>query len=494
MTTNCSNNCPGCKLPSDPYDPCCPGTTGSYTTSDITNAFAFAYAQINKIKSEDPNLIKKYCENGNNCFQWKTHSENQTWPISHLNSPDKLKNYDSTKPYPWENWYEWASAGHIHIVDAQTCNKASQLPYTCSESGCKMRDAKDLASPYLEWRTSMCDISDNTGISCTPIGECSNDRNCSGINNICKNGKCTCSPDSGCHGNSECVKDPTSNDWFCESKNTGGCFVGNFILKQWCENPQSRCAPLNDSTPPSYPAECKGSDSSPGVTDVPPFYYNSDIGSCFMTPDYCGRFLVDADKKTTKTCNSDNDCTSDPLLGSNFKCVPQSGGKKCIGPLTQCENPGSDPSKAAWWAENFTVGKTLFRLFKSGKACNKEEFKQTVLKKLNILPEKLEKLVDSKLIDKKTLLVKNFIPEIDLYMITWNKQTNLTPVNEVSVDSSQIRKKYPQLLKIKNNKEYLVITKEDIKQDNNLKRLFSIIGMKKDLMEILEMYIQDKKK
>ncbi len=51
----------------------------------------------------------------------------------------------------------------------------------------------------------------------------------------------------------------------------GKCILGNFALRDWCENPHSR----------------RAGQFVAGVTNTPPFHYNQTTGNCEMTKDYC---------------------------------------------------------------------------------------------------------------------------------------------------------------------------------------------------------------
>ena len=463
-----------CTIQPGPDDVCCPGTHASYTTTDMLNALAFARAQVNMIKAADANksgtdLNKKYCNGKTDCFQWKLHRNNQTWAPAQF-KPSDLKSTDRTKPYPWETWTDWTTGGHIHIVDKDICQAAGQVPYECDSSGCDWVDKKKLTAPYTEWQTSMC-FKSGDDIQCKTIGECISDENCSG-QNTCVNGKCTCTADMECNGTSKCVNN------VCET-GKAGCFMGNFLLKQWCEEPISRCAKLSDGT---FPKECEGSSTEMGVTDVPPFFYNTDNGSCYMTPDYCRRFGVNTNN--TKECTTDTDCAT---VHSDAKCInqPDLNKKMCVGPTTDCE------SGSLW---EMVVGKTLFRMWKSGVKCEAyENPTQNILEKLDKLPEKLEKLIDPKFIDNKVTLKKNFIPGIDLLMVRWNKKSGKETLNEMCFDSEQIKQKYPYLLSVKNNNLYLTISKSQIRHDPKLKQIYGILGLNKDLTQIFATYAVVKK-
>lgn len=74
-----------------------------------------------------------------------------------------------------------------------------------------------------------------------------------------------CPADSKCGTSGKCI--PAKP--YLEYRNDK-CVYGNFALKKWCEFPnQRRLTPTK------------------GVTDVPPFQYNPDTGSCNITREYC---------------------------------------------------------------------------------------------------------------------------------------------------------------------------------------------------------------
>lgn len=73
----------------------------------------------------------------------------------------------------------------------------------------------------------------------------------------------------------KCVLERPYLEW--RPTETGGkCIFGNFAHRRWCTFPHQR----RDKP-------------EPGVTDVPPFRYDSLTGKCHITPDYCKRMQVD---------------------------------------------------------------------------------------------------------------------------------------------------------------------------------------------------------
>jgi hypothetical protein len=66
-----------------------------------------------------------------------------------------------------------------------------------------------------------------------------------------------------------------------QGQQIGKCILGNFALRDWCENPHSR----------------RAGQFVPGVTNVPPFDYDQTTGICSMTKPYCDYMGVGFTKK-----------------------------------------------------------------------------------------------------------------------------------------------------------------------------------------------------
>lgn len=72
----------------------------------------------------------------------------------------------------------------------------------------------------------------------------------------------------------------------------------------------------------------------------------------------------------------------------------------------------------------------------------------------------------------KSLASKDFAGKgINLYVINWKKNEGIDSYNDVGFIADEIEVVYPHIIKIKNGKKYINISKKDIK-DNNLKRIF----------------------
>ena len=471
---------------------------GVLTPVDMAMAYAYAVDQVNRLKCNDKELLDKLCGKDKKCLQWKKSESKRIWPM-----PDKISTHECAKVGPnspdcitqmgtpdcqpvegtGKNYCVYkpkdAQSGSCHIIEPNFCKSQSTVPYKCDDTTCKFLDKDQLKDKvYVEWNefsgtcdtNKLCDASNK----CTPPEIC--------VNGLCKsyggstcptgqtclNGKCTCKTDDDCDGSSTCDKSSGT----C---NIGGrCILGNFLLKQWCEKPQSRCTKDYDG---NYPSDCKGSNESPGVTDVPPFFYDDTSGQCYMTNNYCKRFGVDYNKKS---CKTDNDCTKPE------KCFTDpndpGSGSYCTGPGSECEETSGQK------AGEFFLGKTLFRMFKSDVKCEgyqppvstpasyqKKEMEnklKSIFKSFNNLPEICEKLADTKMMEKIDLVNKNFIPGIDLFLCKFKPESNVTPLIKIGFDAKQVQKVFPKLVIKKKGLLYIKISKKDINNDNRLKRIY----------------------
>lgn len=450
---------------------------GVLTNVDMVQAYAYASDQVKRIKCNDSELIRKYCKDDDpQCFKWKQNDSNRIWrmpsyltntPCSQIGdnssecreemgAPDCIQDTRTPSPSPTGKICGYApldvQSGHCHIMSEKLCNLNQTIPYTCNQDECNFLDKDKLANAsYVEWHPN--------------TGQCGDDNVTCSLPSVCVNKKCTCKKDDDCRGSSVCNKDGN-----CEGG--GVCMLGNFLLRQWCENPQSRCKKNSDGT---YPDECKGSSSTPGVTDVPPFFYNENTGKCFITKDYCQRFGVDYSGGTD--CSDSNPCT-----GEGMACYKGT----CTGPGSECTTTTGQK------VGEFFVGKTLFRMFKSPNlkcdSQDKENFTQgyttdgfapklaSMYESFNKLPETIEKMLDPSMIKSKILVHKNFIQGIDLYFIIWKDSANMDTEGQISYDISQIKKKYPFLLKKRDGLLYIKISKKDIGNNNDLKRIYLSLG------------------
>ena len=245
---------------------------------------------------------------------------------------------------------------------------------------------------------------------------------------------------------SDCTMDKNSKypytEWAIDEKGDGKCIVGNFALRQWCENPISRCAKDSNG---NFPSECQGNSSQPGVTDVPPFFYDRHKSMCYMTHDYCNVF---GREYTLGGCNNNSDC------GTGYTCVQQNTGKYCTGIASDCQKSAGEK------AGEFFLGNTLFYMLDKGvaKCKSKEEFTEN-----------------------RKLLGADFGGKgINLY---------LGKDEDIGFDIEEVKKVYPGI--IKNGK--ILIEKEDLK-DVNIKRIYLTMKSKSWIRDLLISNIKNRTK
>jgi hypothetical protein len=352
---------------------------------------------------------------------------------------------------------------NANTCKSKKCNNgfcSCSLPSDCDSNKCQ--DGICQTPPntqYTEWRSD---------ITCSDSEPCPNGLNCSSQN------KC-----EGCRTSEDCPGASTCDSGVC----TGGrCILGNWALKQWCEQPLSRCQPNDDGT---YPDSCNGSSNSPGVTDIPPFAYNPKTGKCHITKKYCDYFSLGYDSPVT--CKNNEDCGNNRIcnmqLGEDIGiCHPLTcendndcGGKEticsggfCTGPTSDCyKNVGQDIGE-------FIYGKTIFRWFfmNHGK-CNESYEPKKLPEQLNNLfrnfPEKVVVKADQQDMIRKKIIYKNYVGNINLYYIEWKDKTKGT-----GVDASEVYKEFPNTIFKQKDKKVVIIKKADVikEKDPKLKKLY----------------------
>lgn len=461
---------------------------GSWTSSDLLAAMAYARDQINYQKCKDTDILKEVCPQGTtDCLVWKENTNNKLWTTPNLTTTQqctKDKDCDNGQGAPQcltdpQNPSkkvcsfkpDQVNSGSCNIATEEMCSSQSVLPYTCSDGkctiiyekkkctqndSCKSKECKDgyckcstdsdcksgkcdngicLTTPssqYLEWRPE---------ITCSDVTPCPG-----GLK--CIDGKC-----KGCTNNGDCPGNATCTNGAC----TGGrCVIGNWPLKQWCENPSVRCTKGDDG---KYPEFCKGSSKSPGITDVPPFVYNDKSGTCHISPDYCKRFDVNytSGKGETKNCKNDSDCGD-----YTHTCV----NGDCVGPKSKCtESTGQKIGE-------MVMGKTIFGFFNTGlKSCPEKYEPEKLPEQLHTMfknyPDKTVVRADKKDMLVRKIIFPNYIGKINLYYIMWNDNTKGT-----GVDASEVRKEFPNNVFKKDGKKVIMVKKADIKSNPKLKKLY----------------------
>ena len=475
---------------------------GSWTTSDIVAAMAYAKDQINYQKCKDQDIMKKICPGGKtNCLVWKENTNNKLWVTPDLTTEHVCKtDTDCNDIYGAPQCLmddirgekvcsfkpDKINSGTCNIATKELCDASSKLPYQCDEKGnckliyedkkCKTKDDckkgkcekglcmcssdDDCASKKCE--NGVCKTTPNTDyVEWRPDITCSTDEPCIG-GMVCSNdGKCQCKDDGQCPGNATCV------DGIC----TGGrCVIGNWPLKQWCEMPKSRCQADKDG---NYPSMCKGSADAPGVTDVPPFAYNDETGSCHITKPYCDYYKIDYEGGGS--CTTDADCggEADYTQTCHMKNPADTTGT-CVGPNSDCHV--STGQKVG----EFILGATIYRYFKSDTSgChNQDEVKEgyepkKLATQLNDLfssyPEKVIVKGDKRDMVARKMIYPNYIGKVSLYYIVW-----LDGKKGVGIDASEVRKEFPKNVFKKDDRKVVMVKKSDVIEggDQNVKKLY----------------------
>lgn len=389
-----------------------------HTALDYGLAQAFAQDQIDHALCTDPEVVRAFCKDKGNCIKWRPQPNRQLWnkPRSYSDvvceTDADCSDVSAKTPYctQAENGLKLCAydpvlnkdvfnTGTCEIVSQAKCEEFSKSPYVCNSNKTDCPLTEDLDMRYYEWHYT--DL-----MKCDPeTSPCPG-----GANSRClASGECTCQTDADCLGTATCqASDKTPGEKVC--KGGGRCVLGNHVLREWCENPKSRCTPTPapdakdckvDGDCPSgkscfrkkcvgpadYPTECKGSDRAPGLTHVPPFYYHKNIGKCFMTAPYCDKYVSDFALADGRTCTTDDDCTpvswsedewknyfskdsicaSGRCVGAAKRCSSQSDCSAdsvchegyCTGPRSQCGNTKGGEF-AGMNAIEMTIGKTAY--------------------------------------------------------------------------------------------------------------------------------------
>lgn len=426
------------------------------TSVDLIHAIAYARQQVAYLKCQDSEIVNTVCNSnpsgnlpagGGTCIKWKQ---------------DESQAYFS-KPV---NYYR-----HTCSTD-DDCYMGKCIDGKCSctsDSDCgnlnclsDPKDPSDLICGYAPDFVASGNCVFTNKQACLSQGQLPWDCSACGPQGN-KPGQCTTV--SGAAGGTG-PQFPYL-EWHEDEQGNGKCVLGNFLLKQWCEYPCTRCIP--DSTG-KYPTECTSGVNTPGVTDVPPFFYDSSKGSCYITHDYCDHYGL---RYTGNSCQKDEDCNKGDF------CDLRTGTGKCTGPDTKCYTPTKD--KIA----QFFVGRTLFYMMQKGKVCEKftssrkeekselEEIKDDIKQNLSKIPSTVLFLYDPKKITKEKILMKNYAGNnINLYLFEIEKEKAV-----VGFKPSEIENKYPSLVQHHYDGTISIsIDKSDLQGDKNLKRIYLSLG------------------
>jgi len=477
----------------------------SWGAPEETSAALYAMNRISKDKCTDPTLLAKYAtrlpDNPTSC------DESHTCPEGHVCKEGLCY----TSPFKWVEtptstmWRcpdaikDSCEAGVCRIVDENFCLSSSQLPWTpIYKSGqsptfnslpqnvpCETnKDCKNIAGyskglgecvttakgqkmcspvmPYLEWHPSLPWTEHDV---CGPAGN-------AGINKKTKK-------DSNC----------------------GRCVFGNHSLRKFCEFPITR------RKEPTH-----------GATDVPPFCYNKSDGSCRMTPSYCKWEGIKYTDNGSDGSNKDVESGQFACDRKDAKCYVPKGqqmGEFFIGKTLFRDKQklvegliatagilsGGPAGYALAAGADYGIEKTGFlkndrsRYFSPAYDKNyfKEDFehlpvisteeaKETISKNYvdNLInqvkkgfqksPNTIKKLIDDKYIKTKKIISKNIAGEgINIYAIEWIDSLNDN--SSMGFIASELKTKYPHLIKEIDGKQHLIMNKKDI-TNKDLKRLY----------------------
>lgn len=459
---------------------------GVPTMVDIANANLFADAQVDRARCQDPEVISGVCSYGNagggNCISWVEDKTNQKYPTP--------SNYFRRECATDSDCIAQNGMG-ICVNQKCQCATDSDCKYGMT---CRNEPETDPTNPEKvcafvvdDPATGHCIF--NSEKACVAYGELPYTCDSRGY---CKN------------------KDPPANpteskaytEWHVNPEtNKGECVLGNFVLRQWCENPGSRCQQDQDG---NYPSECSGS-STKGVTNVPPFIYNPRTGQCNMSRDYCDTYDLHYNRGG---CNTDSDCREK----GGYCSTMRNGDKYCTGPLADCyETTGEAVGK-------FIIGgETLFHMFKNWgqtgnlkyfdpKNCAVEGYKvgderdDNYFEQFrNIIKECFSTLPDDAIVEydeekdvfAKKVLQENFAGEgIHMYMI--GKYSGI----EVGFSGEEVEKVYPKNVSRKGGVVTIKVNKNEIGDDWKLKRLYMGINSRMWLTEnidkMINMFIERK--
>lgn len=284
----------------------------------------------------------------------------------------------------------------------------------------------------------------------------------------------------------------------------GQCIFGNFMLRNYCENPASR-----------------RSGNVAGVTDVPPFHYDVDSSSCQVSKDYCkymGVGFTPSNKEGLPDCHEGWwQKQAEKFFGRTLVRGLKSGkfnkfawdiikmGLTTPGPIAYYEiykgiesgkyrdelgldRQNTKPPER----EDFTPENPGYSEYSGnpGFVDFLKKIKNDIEKNMKIEMEKIKKehssgeeppivkgLIDENCIDEKVLIKSDFGGNgIGLYLIKWKIDVvNLELVDipiQLGFISKEIEKEYPQLVRKIDKKKYIIILPELTKNDRYIRRLY----------------------
>ena len=332
---------------------------------------------------------------------------------------ERCQDPEILKQFPGINW----SSNDEHRI--YPCPKGLEK---CEHGKCRISTEKQCQAvsqvPYNPVDGSSLNPSCNTDSDCSNMGK----------NAYCeeKTGTCQikCKKDDDCEqsnlgysakcGRGKCLPKHMYLEWHPNVKSgnqQGACVIGNSYLRKWCEFPATR-----------------RTSSEKGVTDVPAFKYDTETGKCKITSDYCHWMEV------------------------SYK-IDDNGDPTCYETKTQ-----------KFFENYFGLGKTIFRGIKKG-----------IQEAFNTIPHHIEKLADDRLIKRKKLIKEHFGGEgIHMYQILWKeKALEKHPTMKqqtIGFLASEVSRVHPELVKTKDGIKYISISRAELKENPQLKRLYLTCG------------------
>lgn len=191
-----------------------------------------------------------------------------------------------------------------------------------------------------------------------------------------------------------------------------------------------------------FPAQ-RRDEAEHGVTDVPPFKYVDTSGTCQITKPYCD------------------------WMGVSYK-ENDNGRPNCY------TTTGQDVGE-------FIMGKTIFRGIKK------------ITEGFNNLPQQITKLSDRNYAKTYAKLSDNYGgPGIHLYQVVWKPE--VADGSSAVFFSDEIEKVYPEIIITKNGAKYINVSREQVKVNPKLKRIYLISGSGKWFLSSIINMSKDAKK
>jgi hypothetical protein len=441
---------------------------GTPTVLDQAHAMAFANNMVAKLKCQDPDVVAIVCNGaagGGTCIQWSDEPESQTYPTP-------------------QSYYRQTCPQGQSQCDMGKCTKGNNPICSCQTDADCLRGMSCIQDPDAK-ENLICGFAPKG----TEAGHClfTNQTACEAQGQL----PYTCDDQGYCTMRS---KDETKKkgytEWQIDKNGNGSCVNGNWLLRQWCENPGSRCEKGSDG---SYPASCTG-DQTTGITTVPPFFYDKSKGMCYITNDYCQNY---GNEYNMGDCQKDSDC------GPGNYCNATDSSSTCVGPGSECEVSTGDK------IGKFFVGNTLFYMMKKGKCKgsdrgqgtdtsegyekpnasgfipDKEDFAELakdIHAQFKDSPDTAVALADSKFVTNKIVIGKDFAgPGINLYMIVWKSGQS-----GVGFLGDEVEKRYPEMVENHPRGKLIIISRAELGKDKDLKRIYLTINSKGWMTEIIK--------